>query len=128
MTFFQKTFGGLNLSYYVRHFLFGLIFFAIFFFGLVWNNPHSTVSGKVAITLVLLLLQLLYPYARFVYESVIDYIFGDNVFIVNAIFMLSVKFSTMAMCWIFSPFIAPLGMLYLYFYYTKQEKENSETK
>lgn len=128
MTFFQKTLGGLNFSYYVRHFLFGLIFFAILFFGVIWDNSHSSIGSKIGMTLCFLVLQLLYPYSRFVYESIVDYIFGDNVFVVNALFMLSVKFITMAICWIFSPFIAPLGMLYLYFYYTKQEKEDSDSK
>lgn len=62
---------------------------------------------------------LLYPYSRFVYESIVSFIMGENVFIVNAIFMLASKFVTMAMCWAFSIFVAPIGLAYLYYHHSK---------
>lgn len=65
---------------------------------------------------------LLYPYSRFVYESIVGFVMGENVFFINAIFMLIVKYFTMALCWAFSIFIAPIGLAYLYFYHTKNEK------
>lgn len=37
---------------------------------------------------------LLYPYARFVYENVVDFITGNNVFFVNAVLMMSIKLMT----------------------------------
>jgi hypothetical protein len=41
---------------------------------------------------------LLYPYSRFVYESVMGFIMGQNVFFVNAVLMLAVKVVTMVIC------------------------------
>lgn len=67
--------------------------------------------------------QFLYPYARFVYESIIDYILGNNVFFANTILVLIVKLFTMIFCYSFAIFIAPIGLIYLYFYHTKQEKQ-----
>ena len=126
MTFWQKTFGGLNLPYYIRHFLFGLIFFVFFVVTLVVNNQHASIEKNIADIILFSILQLLYPYSRFVYESVIGYIMGENVFFINSLIMLLAKFITMAMCWIFSFVIAPIGLVYLYYYYSRQEKKEKE--
>ena len=45
---------------------------------------------------------------------------GGNVFFVNAILMLMVKGFTMAMCWSFAIFIAPVGLAYLYWHNSRQ--------
>lgn len=62
---------------------------------------------------------LLYPYSRFVYESIIGFVMGENVFFVNAILMLITKFFTMTMCWVFAIFVAPIGFAYLYYHHSK---------
>ncbi|WP_454764418.1 hypothetical protein [Cupriavidus campinensis] len=106
-----KSFGGLSLRSYIRHFLFGLIFPALFLFA--WS--HSNSPMPLAMALFFGISSLLYPYSRFVYEGIVGYILGDNVFFVNAIAMLIAKYITMAMCWAFAIFIAPVGLIYLYF-------------
>ena len=68
---------------------------------------------------------LLYPYSRYVYESVVGFIMGENVFFTSAIFMMLIKYLTMSLCWVFAIFIAPIGLAYLYFHHTKQEKLNN---
>jgi hypothetical protein len=62
----------------------------------------------------------LYPYSRFIYESIVDFILGSNTFFVNAILVLFFKFLTMALCFSFAIFIAPIGLAYLYFYHSKK--------
>ncbi|WP_434321569.1 hypothetical protein [Haemophilus influenzae] len=123
MSFLSKTLGGLSKAYYTRQFLFGLIFF-IFIVAISYNGYNHT--GKISIlvtnSILGLICLLLYPYSRFVYESIIEYILGDNVFFINAPLMLVTKLITMAICFIFSIFIAPIGLIYLYFYHSKQEK------
>ena len=111
-----KTFGGLTPSYYFRHFVFGLIFPAIYIFLM-------TQSGQIDFFLIAFMTinAFLYPYSRFVYESVVGFIMGENVFFVNAFFMLAVKLITMLLCWVFAIFIAPLGLAWLYFYHSKAE-------
>ena len=123
MGFLTKTFGGLSKQYYFRQLFFGLIFFAYLTF-MYWQYYQRTedFSGFLLGMAINLSLLLLYPYARFVYESIVGFILGDNLFAVNALIMLLVKFITMAMCYVLAFFIAPVGLLYLYFYHSKQEK------
>ncbi len=113
-----KTFGGLTRQYYVRQFLFGLIFPSILVFGFYQGDPQASMS--VGAAALFIANTFLYPYSRFVYESVIDFIMGDNVFWVNAFMMLTVKFVTIALCWSLAIFIAPVGLVYLYFYHSRQ--------
>ncbi|MBO7476179.1 MAG: hypothetical protein J6T36_04535 [Campylobacter sp.] len=64
---------------------------------------------------------LLYPYARFVYESIVNFIMGDNVFFINAFILLAWKFMVMMMLFLFAIFIAPIGLLYLWYYHNKNK-------
>lgn len=110
-----RSFGGLTRAYYIRHFLFSLIFPALFIFISSFGK-ESVPGGLLALMLSFMAVScLLYPYARFVYESIVNYIVGRNLFIVNAVLMLIVKFMTMFLCWYLAIFIAPLGLGYLYF-------------
>ena len=129
MSFLSKTFGGLSKAYYIRQFLFGLIFFAFMFF-MGYEHYSSTGNPSLFITNIIfgLVCLFLYPYSRFVYESIIEYILGDNVFFGNAVLMLTTKFITMMLCFMFAIFIAPIGLTYLYFYHSKQEKLQNQTQ
>jgi hypothetical protein len=57
---------------------------------------------------------LLYPYSRFVYESVIDFIVGQNEFFMYPALMLVVKLTTMLVCWSCAMIVAPIGLGYFY--------------
>ena len=101
MNFIQKTFGGLSIAYYTRHFIFGLLIC-----GLLLLPTVSAGQGIPKNTIFLIILcQPLYPYSRFVYESVINYILGENTFFVNAILLLLTKLFTMLLCWFFAPLL-----------------------
>ncbi|GHU11387.1 hypothetical protein AGMMS50225_16790 [Betaproteobacteria bacterium] len=117
-----KTFGGLSRAYYFRNFVFGLIFPAFFIF-IKSQSGSGELSGDSGLPFtfigVMVISSFLYPYARFVYESIVGFIMGENVFFVNAGFMLVVKMLTMFLCWGFSIFIAPLGLAWLYYHHTK---------
>jgi len=114
----SKTLGGLSPQYYFRHFIFGLLF-AGFFAWMMMQSKNPVEIGMIAFGVIN---TILYPYSRFVYESIMDFIMGDNVFFLNAFVMLSVKFITMYFCWALAIFIAPVGLAYLYFYHSKEEK------
>lgn len=111
----RKTFGGLSAAYYVRNLLFALIF--LIFFILIFSR--SSQPAPIGAMVFLVVSTLLYPYARFVYESIAGFVMGNNVFFVNAIVMLFVKLFTMAMCWAFAIFIAPVGLAWLYWHHSK---------
>lgn len=110
-----KTFGGLSKPYYFRQFFFGLMFLAVIMF-MATRSTHGVSFGAVLVAGVN---TLLYPYARFVYESIVGFIVGRNTFFVNVFFMMFVKLMTMALCWAGAIFIAPIGLAYLYYHHSK---------
>jgi hypothetical protein len=115
-----KTFGGLSGAYYFRQLMFCAIFPAFFvFLAISSGGPMPFVLG-----LFLAVSTLLYPYSRFVYDSIVDFVIGDNVFVVslNPV-VLFLKCCTMALCWCFAIFVAPIGLAYLFFHHTRAERQ-----
>lgn len=110
-----KTFGGLSPQYYGRHFVFGLLISAFYVFML----SRGTHPMQFGFMLFILMNTFLYPYSRFVYESVVGFVMGSNVFFVNAILMIFVKIFTMMLCWGFAIFISPVGLAYLYYRHSR---------
>lgn len=110
-----KTFGGLTSQYYFRQLAFGLILpaFVYFMTSKGAEPPHVNMIVFMAVSTIL------YPYSRFVYESIVDFIMGENVFFVNILLMLIVKLTTILLCWTFAIFIAPIGLAYLYYYHSR---------
>lgn len=113
----EKTFGGLSRAYYCRQLFFGLLF-PIMVLTMA-SASHRPTSLSFSMLTLLTVNTLLYPYARFVYEGIVGFLLGDNVLFVNAFLMLLVKFITMSICWAGAIFIAPVGLLYLYFHHSR---------
>ncbi|QHF02431.1 hypothetical protein N015_08410 [Pseudomonas asturiensis] len=113
-SFFAKTFGGLTPSYYLRQLFFGALMLTLVLW-VVSTSPQG-LSAQPGLIVFLIISTLLYPYSRFVYESVVGFIMGENVFFVNAIFMLVAKITTMTVCWSMAIFIAPIGLAYLFWH------------
>lgn len=116
----QKTFGGLSKPYYFRHFVFGLVFVALFVFISLENPSDISISGMV----LCLVNAFLYPYSRFVYESLVGFILGNNMLVVPVPLMLFAKLMTMAICFVLAVVIAPIGLAYLYYHHTKQANQS----
>ncbi len=57
----------------------------------------------------------------FIYESVIGYMLSNNTFFVNSSVFIYTKLITMGICFFLSIVIAPIGLIYLSFYHSKQE-------
>lgn len=110
----QKTFGGLSPQYYFRHLFFGFLIFAVFAFTMT-RGPHP---APLVAWFVGLVFTFLYPYSRYVYESVVGFILGDSIVVMNFFFMLITKIFTMMMCWLFAIFVAPIGLAYLYYHHS----------
>jgi hypothetical protein len=112
----QKTLGGLSVQYYLRQLFFGLAVGALIFYG----ENQSDRSMSLGLLFLIVINTLLYPYSRFVYESIVDFIVGDGkIFIIHPLFMILAKVMTMLLCWFFALFIAPFGLAYLYYHHSK---------
>lgn len=119
LSFLQKTFGGLNPRYYWRHFFFAVAFAALLIY-VALNGKQAPDNGFYVYAIIN---TLLYPYTRFVWESCVNFILGDNIFVVNVWLLLLTKLFTIALCWSLAMVIAPLGLIYLYFHHAKQQLE-----
>ncbi len=115
-----KTFGGLSRRYYFRQLFFGLL---LFFSHAPFSAIHSTLAIQISMVIFFAISTLLYPFSRFVYESLVDFIMGKNVFFVNAFFMLWAKLITMLICWYAAILIAPIGLAYLYYHHSKDSND-----
>lgn len=114
----RKSFGGLTFSYYGRHLLFSAVaFYGLYKFTPVFAPPISPWTYAWAIVSA-----LLYPYSRYVYESVVSFVFGDNIFLVPGLILIFVKLWTMAACFFLALVIAPIGLAWLYWYHSRQER------
>jgi hypothetical protein len=111
----QKTFGGLSTPYYFRQLFFSVIIAAFFIFICTQGGRSIPLRSLFFI----IVSTVLYPYSRFVYESIAGFIMGNNVFFVNAFLLLAAKFITMLICWTCALFVAPVGLLYLYFHHSR---------
>lgn len=119
VSFINKTFGGLSAKYYWRQFFFGVIVSVINLMimqGKVSTHVMQTVYFYIYIAINI----LLYPYSRFVYESIVGFILGRNIFYMNSIVFLIAKCITIYICWALSIVIAPLGIIYLYIYHSRR--------
>ena len=114
----QKTFGGLTPSYYFRQLAFGSLFLALNLWMMA-RYGHGQTTKMVVSSIFFIVTTALYPYSRFVYESIVGFIVGRNTFFVNVFFMMFVKLMTMALCWAGAIFIAPIGLAYLYYHHSK---------
>ena len=104
-----RALATVGIQEYVRHLLFGLLFTA-FPAHYLW-----TYQGPVPPPVYLLIVgnTVLYPFARFGYLAVVDYIVGGNVFIWNTWIFLAFKLMTMLACWLLAIFIAAVVVIVL---------------
>lgn len=123
--FFRKTLGGLSKEYYIRQLFFGILLLTPMFLPYWMGPPELKNEGSPPWNVILIsLINLpLYPYSRFIYETAVNYILGDNMFILPAPILLFAKLMTMVMCFYLAIFIAPIGLAFLYYHHTKAEKE-----
>ena len=79
---FSKTFGGLERSYYLRQLFFGsLLPCGLIYFLSGYDSFNEFLTLKAYIFFVIS--TILYPFSRFAFESILDFIFGENVFFVD---------------------------------------------
>lgn len=115
-------FKGLTTAYYFRQLFFGGLL-GVFFIYLSFQSE----SIQYERVLFYVLCTLLYPYSRFAYETILDFLLGNNVFIHNIVVFLIWKIITIVLCWALSIFIAPIGLLFIYFYQKKEENNEKNS-
>ena len=117
----MNLFKGLTKEYYFRQLFFGLLMFLGMVYLVTRSRPIDEQFGLIVYWIVS---TFLYPYARFAYESIMDFFLGNNVFFTNAFIFMMVKIFIMLLCWGFAIFITPIGLLFIYFHQKKHEINN----
>ena len=110
-----KTFGGLTTQYLTRQLFFGIAMAAVF----ITMTQRGTTGPGPGFIVMMAVCAALYPYSRFVYESIFSFLIGDNFFLLPAIPMMMAKIFTMIVCFALAPMIAPIGLAYLYFRHSR---------
>ncbi|MGX7394433.1 hypothetical protein [Carnobacterium mobile] len=110
--FVHAVFTSLQLSYFIRQYVFSGMIAALVYFGI--NRTPS-------FDLLLILNFLLYPFAMFAYDSLIHLLLGNTVWIMSGLWSLIYGALKRILIFFFSTLIAPIGMLLLYFMNRKRE-------
>ncbi len=126
-----NLFRGFTPQYYFRQLFFGLIIGSIYLY-MMWSTinrdgvvSESDIHDFTQMAIFAIVSTLLYPYSRFAYEEIVDFLLGRNIFFINSIVYLLAKVMTMIICWAFAIFIFPLGLLFIYYYQKQKAKESS---
>ncbi|EFS2023938.1 hypothetical protein I6R12_000748 [Campylobacter coli] len=109
-----KVFSNVNLGWLIRHYIFGIIILSFFYFALPTHNFY------LFFTLIINL--IFFPFACFVWEELKNMLLGDNVFIVNAIFLLLSKIIIKLILFMLAIPIGIIGFLILWFIINKKQE------
>lgn len=125
----RKTVGGLSREYYWRHFLIAaalvvLPILTMFYMVGAKELGFSYQPQMIVVVVLVVLMLLVYPYSRFVYDSLAGFLMGDSVYLINPVLLLFWRLFVFFICMQFSFVLAPAGMIYLYYYHTKQERQS----
>lgn len=119
MSFFRRIFGGVQPSFLVRSYLIGLIFFVVAISMPLGAEPKN--SAHIVLIMYAALSTVLFPFAKLSWDELRDLVFGNNVIFMNAVSLLMLKWTVNILLWASAIFIAPVGILYLWFR-TRQPK------
>lgn len=113
-------FFGISLKYYITNFFWGILPF-LFMFYMGMNNTSAGFNWGTFVGIVVVM--LLYPYARLGYALITDTLLGDRVWILPLGTIFIWYFIRMVIVWMASPVLIPVGLIYLAYHQFKMEKE-----
>lgn len=111
-----KMLGGIEQSYLIRAYLIGCVYAALVMF-MVFGSGETTSSTREPWGFVFFAVvnTALFPFAKLVWDQMRNLVLGNNVVWMNAFFLLIAKWIINGMIWTMAIFVAPLGLLYLWF-------------
>jgi hypothetical protein len=113
MNCFRRIFSGLHPSYIIRSYLIGLVFFGMIAAVAASSKEQAGLPlGMIAISV---LNTLLFPFSKLVWDELRNLALGNNVIIMNAIFLFMLKWLINTLLWGFAIVVAPAGILYLWY-------------
>src|SRR5699024_10036312 len=106
--FIYNIFSGVNTSYLVKSYFFSIIITYLIFIG-----PIADIGSK-GMAVYTIICGILFPFASIVWDDLTVIIMGDLVIILPWPIMLFWKALKLIFLFLFTPFIAPIGLIYIY--------------
>lgn len=103
--------GGLDKSYLIKQYAIGLIVCIVY--GAIASKYGRGLGLYTLLTFTIN--TLLYPYSRYLFESLIKLFFGDTRFDKNSGALKILTLLSIIFCWSTALLLAPLSLLYIHF-------------
>lgn len=112
--FYYFSLKGLSRSYYWESFIKGAIVPVILVAIYIYAGK-SSLSQILQFSLGWLVLLIFYPFSKFVYDTLMNFLMGNTIFITNVVLLFLWRYFVYAILLCFSIFIAPIGWIILFF-------------
>lgn len=111
MPFLRRIFGSVDRAYLIRAYI---ISFAIFAFcaAIFSRDTHQTHPFEWVFFIVN---TILFPFSKLVWDEIMALLLGRNMFFLPAIFLMLAKLMINIFLWGGAIFVAPLGILWLWY-------------
>ncbi|WP_216647017.1 hypothetical protein [Roseovarius sp. THAF27] len=107
----KRIFGAVDRGYLVRAYLISTV---IMVGWMIWANANFRFPTAFDFFFIPAA-AVLFPFAKLSWDEVRNLILGETLIVFNAVFLYGAKIVINVLLWIFSPIIAPLGIIYLAF-------------
>lgn len=104
MEFVRRIFGAVEPRYLIRAYILGALFFLLIGMAAI-RNP--------ALLIYFLICTALFPFAKMVWDTAMDTMRGNTIFVMPALILIVLKLFINVMLWCFALFIAPIGIFFL---------------
>lgn len=115
MNFVKRIFGSVQPRYLIRAYVLSAAFMAFMTWMMLSLDGAKPMHYRAATLAVFGVGALLFPFSKLVWDEIKRVMMGETVFFMNAILLMVLKVLVNFFLWGFSIFIAPLGILYLWF-------------
>lgn len=109
----KRIFGWVRPAYYLRAYIIGAIFLGGYF--LLRRQATASEIAQNGMLPFLAICTLLFPFSKLVWDEFKALMRGDTITIMPLLWSVAGKLIINLMLWIFAPFVAPFGLLYLWF-------------
>ena len=107
----MNAFRALDKTYLIKQYIISLL--VCVFYVIIVNKYGQGVGLYTLLTFTVN--TLLYPYSRYLFESLVKVIFGNTHFDKRSAMLIILKLLSIVFCWSMALFVAPFGLLYIHF-------------
>ncbi len=107
----RRVLSGVERSYLIRSWIIGICFLALMIFA----STQGKNSFPIPAILYFIVCTILFPFSKLVWDELKALMMGNNIIFMNILILYPLKLFINALLWSFAPFIAVLGIGYIWF-------------